>query len=93
MYLMITLKVTKKQGFTFSLENTVSEKLRAEVKLTEAKVWLSLLSKHFLCSCNHVHNKAFLMVEQIFLSLQVKQSVIISNQLVYTSCLTSYRTT
>ena len=31
----------------------------------------------------------FLMVEQIFLSPKVKRSMIISNKLVYTSCLTS----
>ena len=31
----------------------------------------------------------FLMIKQIFFSLQVKQRVIISNKLVYTSCLTS----
>ena len=35
----------------------------------------------------------FLMVEQIFLSLQVKQNVIISNKRIYTSCLTSCWTT
>ena len=34
----------------------------------------------------------FLMVEKIFLSPQVKRSVIISNKLVCTSCLTSCRT-
>ena len=34
-----------------------------------------------------------LMVEQIFLSPQVKRSVIISNKLVYAICLTSYQTT
>ena len=33
------------------------------------------------------------MVEQIFLSPQVKKSVIISNKLVYTSCLMRCRTT
>ena len=37
--------------------------------------------------------KMFLMVEQIFLLPKVKQSVIFSNKLVYTSCLTSCRTT
>ena len=35
----------------------------------------------------------FLMVDQIFLSIQVKQSVVISNKLIYTSCLTSSKTT
>ena len=35
----------------------------------------------------------FLMVDQIFLSLQVKQNVIISNKPIYTSCLTSCWTT
>ena len=34
----------------------------------------------------------FLMTEQIFLSPQVKGSKIISNKLVYTSCLTSCQT-
>ena len=33
------------------------------------------------------------MVEQIFLSTQVPQSVIISNKLAYTSCMTSFPTT
>ena len=43
---------------------------------------------------NHVHNiRDFLMVEQIFRSPHVKRSVIISNKLVYTSYLTSCRTT
>ena len=35
----------------------------------------------------------FLMVEQIFISPQVKPSVIIGNKLVYTSCFTSCQTT
>ena len=35
----------------------------------------------------------FLMFYQVFLSPQVKQGLIISNQLVYTSCLSSCRTT
>ena len=35
----------------------------------------------------------FLMVEQIFFSLQMKRTVIIRNTLVYTNCLTSCRTT
>ena len=35
----------------------------------------------------------FLMFYQIFISLQVKRRLIISNKLVYTSCLTSCRTT
>ena len=35
----------------------------------------------------------FLMVEQTFLLPQVKQSVIFSNKLVYTSCLTSCQIT
>ena len=34
-----------------------------------------------------------LIFYQIFLSLQVKRSVIISNKMVYTSCLTSCRMT
>ena len=33
----------------------------------------------------------FLMVEQSFFSLQAKQSVVISNKLIYTSCFTSCR--
>ena len=37
---------------------------------------------------NHVHNTLRLWVQQIFFSPQVKRSVIISNKLVYTSCLT-----
>ena len=36
---------------------------------------------------------ASLMVEQILLSPQVKRSVIITNRLVYTSCLTSCQRT
>ena len=35
----------------------------------------------------------FLMAEQIFFSPQMKRSVIICNKLVYTSCLTSCKTT
>ena len=35
----------------------------------------------------------FLMIEKIFLSPQVRRSVIISNKLVYTKCLTSCRKT
>ena len=41
---------------------------------------------------NHVHNNLrLLIIEQIFLLPQVKQSIIISNKLVYKSCLTSCR--
>ena len=43
---------------------------------------------------NHVHNiLRLLMVEQIFLSPQVKQSMIVSNKPANTSCLTTYLTT
>ena len=35
----------------------------------------------------------FLMVQQVLLSPQVKQSIIFSKKLVYTSCLTYYQTT
>ena len=37
MCLMIVLKVTKKQGFTPSLENTVLEKPQGRVKLTPSQ--------------------------------------------------------
>ena len=37
--------------------------------------------------------REFVMFDQIFLSSQVKWSLIISNKLVYTTCLTSCRTT
>ena len=33
------------------------------------------------------------MIEQVFFSQQVKQGKIIANKLVYTNCLTSFRTT
>ena len=42
------------------------------------------------CVDNHVHNiLRLVVVELIFLSPQVKLSVIISNKLVYTSCQTT----
>ena len=51
----------------------------------------SLILSH---SYNHVQKFwDFLMSEQIFLSPQVKRSVIISNELVCTTCLTSCQTT
>ena len=60
-------------------------------------IFVMILRNYFSCilfTCNHFCNiLRLLMVEQIFLSPQVKRSIIFSNKLVYTSCLTSYRTT
>ena len=46
-----------------------------------------------MITCNHVRTiLRFFMVEQILLSRQVKESVIVSYKLVYTGCLRSCQT-
>ena len=42
---MITLKVTKKQGFTLSLQDTIFEKSQGEVKLTPSRFRVNYVIK------------------------------------------------